>query len=185
MSTNATISVITPEGKVLSVYNHWDGYPDYLLDMLTKHYNTLTDAMALVKPGNISSVRERCDGDVGHTFNNPIPDQTIYYGRDRGEKNQEPMVQDLATFDISKHLFGGRQEYNYIFANGQWMHLHEWEAEQEATNEVEDFVGDVVEQIRDDLKRDETGAVYELIEYLHCLANPAVDDILKNYLPQD
>jgi hypothetical protein len=179
MSTNATISVITPQGKVLTVYNHWDG-DSWLFNLLNKHYNTLTDAMALVKPGNISSVRERCDGDVGHTFNNPIPDQTIYYGRDRGEKGQGPLVQDLETFDINKHSYG-RQEYNYIFANGQWMHLREWEAGPKTV----DSVSIIIDQIREDLTRDDTGAVCEMIEKLYSLANPEVDDILKNYLPQD
>lgn len=184
MSTNATISVVTKEG-VYTVYNHWDGYPDYLLKMLTENYNDLRKATELVKNGDISVVKERCDGDGAHTFNNPIPGQTIYYGRDRGEKGTAPAITPLEEFktqgaEVSTY---GRQEYNYVYANGQWMHEAEFLAELDAEGETQ-LIENVLKQLREDIRAGEDGAVYELIEslYLEC-GGPAVEQAFKNYLP--
>jgi hypothetical protein len=172
MSTNATISVITPKGEVLTVYNHWDGYPDFLLNRLNEHYNNYTDAFALVSQGNISVVKERCDGDGAHTFDNPIPDQTIYYGRDRGEQGQAVDVQMLEGFNIDRHPYG-KQAYNYIFANGKWQHLDAYLAEKEEGG----MIDDVIDQIRVDVANEDFTAIAELLESLP-------EDRLYGYLTQ-
>lgn len=184
MSTNATISVVTLDGKVKTIYNHWDGYPEYLLNILKEYYNDLQKAEALVDLGNVSSVQESIECPEEHTFSHPVDGYSIFYGRDRGEKGQEALVQDLEVFKNRgvDNFSYGRQEYNYVYANGQWMHLQEWQAEQE--DEIDMFVEDLVDQIHYDLKSDETAAVYELIATLYDMNDPAVTQVLKNYMPQ-
>ena len=50
--------------------------------------------------------------------------------------------------------------------------------------EEDNLIENLVDQIHEDLKSDETAAVYEMIELLYTMNNPDVDKILKNYLPQ-
>lgn len=184
MSTNATISVVTPEG-VYTVYNHWDGYPEYMMPMLQNNYQDMQQALELVKNGDISILKQRCDGAKGHTFDNPIPGQTIYYGRDRGEKGTDPVITPLEVFKAqgAEASTYGRQQYNYVYANGQWMQEFEFQAELETEGET-NLIENVLKQLREDIRAGEDGAVYELIEslYLEC-GGPAVEQAFKNYLP--
>ncbi len=92
MSTPSSIIVECADGKWALVYCHWDGYPSHHGPILCGHYATQELAEALVKPGDISLLEIRCDKPDGHTFDNPVQDCTIYYGRDRGEKNVLPEI---------------------------------------------------------------------------------------------
>ncbi len=57
MSTNALVGVIIDD-KILSIYNHYDGYPAYLLHVLQLSYNTKEKAMELISMGNASFIGE-------------------------------------------------------------------------------------------------------------------------------
>ena len=39
MATRARIGLELKDGSVLSVYHHWDGYPEWLGRILKTHYN--------------------------------------------------------------------------------------------------------------------------------------------------
>lgn len=115
MATRASITVRLNEKIRLSVYSHWDGYPDGVGKLLKENYNTKAKALELVSYGDISSLRERLKPkkDETHTFEKPIKDVTIFYGRDRDEKNIEcRILKNTETID--------GQEYNYYFNKGLW-----------------------------------------------------------------
>ena len=57
MSTNALISY-TENGRVRSVYIHWDGNPAETGKKLCKFFPTMLDAKALVQGGNLSQINE-------------------------------------------------------------------------------------------------------------------------------
>ena len=40
MATRSRIGIQLKDNSVLSVYHHWDGYPQWLGRILTTHYNT-------------------------------------------------------------------------------------------------------------------------------------------------
>ena len=40
MSTNSRLGLRLEDGSILSVYHHWDGYPEWLGVTLNKYYNT-------------------------------------------------------------------------------------------------------------------------------------------------
>ena len=42
MATRSRIGLQLADGAILSVYHHWDGYPEWLGVMLEKNYNTPT-----------------------------------------------------------------------------------------------------------------------------------------------
>ena len=120
MATRSTIGVRINEKEREVVYCHWDGYPDYNGRILVEHYNTQEKAEALVKLGNISSLRPRLAPNVNeeHSFDDALENVTIFYGRDRGETEQEPVTLKNSQ-SVNDHPYGAG-EFNYLFDDGEW-----------------------------------------------------------------
>ena len=53
MSTRARIGLLQEDLSVLSVYHHWDGYPEWLGMTLEEHFNTYEKASELIDGGNM------------------------------------------------------------------------------------------------------------------------------------
>lgn len=113
MSTRSTISVQTEKG-IKSIYCHFDGYPEHHMPILTKYYNTLEKAEALVELGDLSVLAESIECPENHSFNNQIEKYCVAYGRDRGEKNTQ--YKNLICKEEIK-----KEEYNYLFINNEWI----------------------------------------------------------------
>jgi len=117
MSTNSTITVRTAENERQMIYCHWDGYPTNNGAILLLHFNTHEKAIELVKHGDLSALRPRIspEPNESHSFDKPLEDVCIYYGRDRGETNVNPIT--LSNSDsLKSHL----REYNYYFDGENW-----------------------------------------------------------------
>ena len=116
MATRATITVRLNEKIRLSVYSHWDGYPEHVGKLLKEVYNTKAKALELVSFGDISSLQKNLapkENEV-HNFQTPAKEVTIFYGRDRGEKDVEcKILRNTESVD--------KEEYNYYFNNGKWI----------------------------------------------------------------
>ena len=119
MATRARIGIELFDGSILSVYHHWDGYPEWLGRILKTHYNGKSLASELIDGGDMSScwTDERWDdtGVVG-----------VYgpqYYSQRGEDT--PPRHDKNT----KVFLASGEEYSYIFRNGEWVcyNMHEFE----------------------------------------------------------
>lgn len=121
MATRSRIGYVNEDGKIVSVYCHWDGYPSAKGPILTKFYDTLEKVKELVSGGDMSSLYEKCSGCDGHSFDSPVDGQTIYYGRDRGEEDVGPKTSAtlLDYFDLVNDSGG---EYLYLFADGEWKY---------------------------------------------------------------
>lgn len=118
MATRSTIAVQHSNGTISQVYCHWDGYLSHHGPLLFHCYNSLELAEELVSFGNISVLSESAkpSNDL-HTFDKPLSGVTVYYGRDRGETDQEPVVYDnIDVFNETSHS----EEYNYLFKDGSW-----------------------------------------------------------------
>lgn len=107
MSTNSRLRAKTNNKYLKPIYCHWDGYPEHMLPILNGNYNTDEKVKELMELGNLSALRPKVKPDKGqeHSFENPLPDVTIAYHRDRGE--------DL-------NFWGSIQEFNYFYENGEW-----------------------------------------------------------------
>ena len=117
MATRSNIAYKTPEGKIRSVYCHWDGYPEHNGEMLRRYYTQARKIAQLVELGSISYLRENVfPVGEGHTFENPQEDVTVYYGRDRGETGQETREYD----DIPSWI-DDMEEYAYLWDGTQWL----------------------------------------------------------------
>ena len=57
MTTRSTVAVQTQEG-ILSIYVHYDGYPERMLPILNNFFNTHFDTMNLIKQGSGSFLAE-------------------------------------------------------------------------------------------------------------------------------
>ena len=110
MATRSRIGLQLADDAILSVYHHWDGYPQWLGVMLQTNYNTREKIAELIDGGDISCLASDTDWD-----RNECEPHVLYYNA-RGE-NTEPRL-DLNVDDY----FADGEEYAYIFTLD-----HTWE----------------------------------------------------------
>lgn len=119
MSTRSDIIVECTDGTWARIYCHFDGYLEGVGQTLSDHYNSQERAEAVVAPGDMSSLSERCSKPEGHSFDHPVKSYSVYYGRDRGETGVAANVGDsLAAVWPEKDTW---TEYTYV-----WKKDHGW-----------------------------------------------------------
>lgn len=122
MATRSTIAMEQPDGRVMQVYCHWDGYLDNNGKILQKHYRDTAKIYALMLLGSISSLRPEIgqahDFDARYAEGDARENWTVAYGRDRGETDVEARVfKDYADYRANAQF----EEYNYCYRrDGQW-----------------------------------------------------------------
>ena len=109
MATRARIGLRLAEDAILSVYHHWDGYPQWLGVHLRQNYRTKDKIAELLDGGDISCIDSDTDWNLEKVENH------VQYYNDRGEKT-EPRL-DLNEDDF----FENNEEYAYIFDDGKWV----------------------------------------------------------------
>ena len=114
MATRSRIGVQLKDGSVLSVYCHWDGYPEWNGKKLKEHFNTRQKVSELIDGGDISSLWTDTDWQ-----NKKMEEYRTLYYAERGEEDTAP------NFDNSFEAFinGVREswaDYAYLFTNGEW-----------------------------------------------------------------
>lgn len=114
MATRSRIGIEHEDGKITSIYCHWDGYPEHHLPILEGHYFDREKVAKLIELGDLSVLGEEVDPTGPHSFDRPQGGVCVAYGRDRGEKGTDAQsyrdVDDFAEF-----------EYNYLFTKeGKW-----------------------------------------------------------------
>ncbi len=111
--TRWSVGIETPGGKIASTYGHWDGYPEHAGKMLKKYYSNTGKVKQLLKLGKqgISSIEKSMKGGKDHSFDNPKKGETVFYGRDRGEKDN--FSNTWKNRDVVK--FNSGEEYFYIW----------------------------------------------------------------------
>ena len=103
MATRSRIGLQLADGHILSVYHHWDGYPQWLGVTLNNKFNTREKVAELIDGGDISC----CDSDSDWNLNK-VENHVQYYN-DRGD-NTEPRLD--SNFD--DYVKNG-EEYAYVF----------------------------------------------------------------------
>lgn len=119
MSTHCGIAVKTEEGYK-TIFCHHDGYPRYMLKMLTENYNSEELANKLVNLGDASYIDPLLEPTSDyHKFNMPEPNVSMFYHRDRGE-DWDDVAPKTFTRDELCSLF----YFVYAWENGKWNQLH-------------------------------------------------------------
>ena len=114
MATRSRIALQLNENAFLSVYHHWDGYPEWLGVTLKKKFNTREKVAEAIDGGDISCIASDNTWDI-----NEKVDEHILYYNDRGD-NTEPRL-DLNFDDYAANATAG-EEYLYVFTLD-----HQWE----------------------------------------------------------
>ena len=114
MSTRSRIGILLPDDSILSVYHHWDGYPEWLGVTLKEHYNTKEDIAKLIDGGNMSSCYSDNQYDEEKqefVKNDPKPE---YYG---GDDERPRLSRNFTQFAFDSK---SGEEYLYLFVDNEW-----------------------------------------------------------------
>ena len=115
MSTRARIGIQLPDDSILSVYHHFDGYPEGLGVKLVEHYNTYEKASELIDGGNMSNCYSDSKFNVETGEFTPIADpKPSYYGGDEEAPILSKNFDEFTRIDCW-------QEYSYVFVKDRWV----------------------------------------------------------------
>ena len=103
MGTRSNIAYKKSDGKIVSMYCHYDGYPQHNGVILSEHYNTKEKARALVDNGYQSGLEETVEKSNLRRVNEHPP--TTYH-------SFHAFIMDI-NFDI---------EWVYLFKDDAWYY---------------------------------------------------------------
>jgi hypothetical protein len=130
MGTRSRIGIQLADESILSVYCHWDGYPEFNGVKLVEHFNSRDAVTELIDGGDISSLwtNERWSNDLLDRHRDVYGPQ--YYSQ-RGEDC--PPRLDANKYD---YLADG-EEYAYIYTlNDEWVCYNRYQFEDNRMPEV-------------------------------------------------
>ena len=124
--TRWLVGIEDGNGKILSTYGHYDGYPEWAGKHLKRYYNSPQKAKELLKLGKagISTIGKKIKGSKDHSFEKPDKDVTVFYGRDRGEKGR--MTSKWGNRDKVKFKSGEEYFYIYNMKEKKWYYKAEY-----------------------------------------------------------
>ena len=130
MGTRSRIGIQLADESILSVYCHWDGYPEFNGVKLVENFNTREKVKELIDGGDISSLwtNERWSNDLLDRHRDVYGPQ--YYSQ-RGE-DCPPRL------DANKHDYlADGEEYAYIYTpNDEWVCYNRYQFEDNRMPEV-------------------------------------------------
>jgi hypothetical protein len=110
MSTRSRIGLELADESILSVYCHYDGYPEFNGVKLVENFNTREKVKELIDGGDISCLWTNAGWD-----NETLPETGPLYYSSRGEDCPPRLDANL-----NEYLSDG-EEYAYLFANSEWV----------------------------------------------------------------
>ena len=126
MATRSRIGIQLADESILSVYCHWDGYPQFNGVKLVKHFNSRDAVTELIDGGDISALWTN----VGWN-NETLPETGPLPYSSRGEDC--PPRLDANKYD---YLAEG-EEYAYIYTlNDEWVCYNRYQFEDNRMPEV-------------------------------------------------
>lgn len=112
MATRSNIGKRLPNGKILAIYCHWDGYPEHNGKILVEHYTDEKKIDQLLALGALSILGPEIGSK--QDFDNPKPGWCLAYNRDRGENRM------FGTSVDHVRELTGNVDYVYVWENGAW-----------------------------------------------------------------
>ena len=129
-STRWQVGTIDKKGNIESAYVHYDGYPENVKPLLTKHYTDkkkIADLMKLAKVAGVSYLAPEL-GAGKQNFNDPDNNTSLFYGRDRGEKGKSSATLRGDASSIEDYIRNasndGSADYVYLYdeRDGKWYY---------------------------------------------------------------
>ena len=112
MATRSRIGIELSDGSILSVYCHWDGYPEFNGVKLVEHFNSRDAVTELIDGGDISALWTNAGWN-----NETLPETGPLYFSSRGENCPPRLDADLCDYLLAVNA----EEYHYLFRNGKWV----------------------------------------------------------------
>ena len=115
MATRSRIGYVLKDDSIVSVYHHWDGYPEWLGNILNKHYNEDSKVRELIDGGDMSSCysdNEYDEEKQEFVKGDPRP---VYYS-ERGEDcppRHDQTLSSLTDYDCG-------EEFLYLWFMNTW-----------------------------------------------------------------
>jgi hypothetical protein len=110
MSTRSRIGIQLADDSILSVYCHYDGYPEFNGVKLVEHFNSYEKAAELIDGGDISCLWTNTGWN-----NEVLPTTGALYYSSRGE-DIPPSLDNT----LDEYLKDG-EEYAYLYRDGEWV----------------------------------------------------------------
>ena len=107
MATRALIGFIDDDRQLVTTYNHYDGYPEYLGKVLDKHFNDRERAERVASTGYISSI-DMDKGEIDSKYKEE-PDYRVL--------DSDPYEAGISVGE-KVDQYGG--DYGYVWFNGKW-----------------------------------------------------------------
>ena len=116
MATRSNIAYKTAEGKIRSVYCHWDVYVANNGRILEENYQDQAKIEALVALGSISSLGAELGEQQDFDDRSSQKDEwTLAYHRDRGEQLVVNEYDDIPSW------IDDMEEYAYLWNGKEWL----------------------------------------------------------------
>ena len=110
MGTRSRIGIQLKDDSVLSVYHHWDGYPEWLGKTLVERYNSKEKASELIDGGDMSC----CWSDSLWGEQLPEGEYAPEYYSLRGENCPPRLDNNMEEF------FSDNEEFGYVYTSAGW-----------------------------------------------------------------
>ena len=119
MATRARIG-LQVGNSIVSVYHHWDGYPQWLGRILNTHYTTKSQVIDLIDGGDMSVcwTKERWTGKELAPYVKEIKEVEKYGPQHYAQRGEDcpPRLDESIT-----EFINNGEEYGYIFRDGEWF----------------------------------------------------------------
>lgn len=124
MSVRSRIAIKQKDNTYKSIYCHHDGDLFGNGKILYENYQDPIKVDLLMNLGDLSSLREYIYPDALkiHNFENPLCDVCVAYHRDRGEKLNFEVNNDLDS--LIKNVSLSDQDYLYLYEDGCWKYAN-------------------------------------------------------------
>ena len=121
MATRSRIGIQLSDNSILSVYHHWDGYPQWLGRILKTHYNTKEKVADLIDGGDMSCAwtKDRWTGKKVAEYvteNVEVEEYGPQYYSQRGEDCPPRLDSNLIEY------LNDMEEFAYVYTqNEEWV----------------------------------------------------------------
>ena len=124
MGTRSRIGLQKKDGRIESIYCHWDGYPEGVGKVLLNNYKDEDKVKKLLKLGDMSSLgSEPVANPKGWDYSEPMRDDMCVTYATRGEYCPSAKSKDLEAYaELSDECWG---EYTYLFKDNEWYLVEE------------------------------------------------------------
>ena len=119
MGTRSRIGIQLADDSILSIYQHWDGYPEWTGRILKTHYNTKEKVAELIDGGDCSCIWTK-DRWTGKQIAPYVTEQkeSEEYGPQYYSGGNEDCPPRIDS-NLTQFIENG-EEYGYIYHKGEW-----------------------------------------------------------------